>query len=60
MATGKASGLDIKAGDEKTIAMLAQIAIGADGKVNEALLAQLPDGIREIVKAAAQTGYVGE
>lgn len=51
------SGLDIKASDEWTITMLAQIVKGKDGKLNQDVLNQLPDGIKQIVAAAAQTWY---
>lgn len=57
IATAQASGMDIKASDEWAITMLAQIVKGKDWKLNQDVLNQLPDGIREIVAAAAQTWY---
>ncbi len=57
IATAQASGMDIKASDEGAITMLAQIVKGKDWKLNQDVLNQLPDGIREIVAAAAQTWY---
>lgn len=57
IATGESGGMDIKAGDEQAITMLAQIAKNKDGSWNNAMLSQLPDGIREIVMAASSTGY---
>lgn len=55
IATGESAGMDIKAGDEGAITMLAQIAKNKDGSWNNAMLSQLPDGIREIVMAASNT-----
>jgi len=55
IATGESAGMDIKAGDEGAITMLAQIAKNKDGSWNNAMLSQLPDGIREIVMAASST-----
>ncbi len=57
IATAQASGMDIKASDEGAITMLAQIVKGKDWKLNQDVLNQLPDGIREIVSAAAKTWY---
>lgn len=57
IAVAQGSGLDIKASDEWAITMLAQIVKGKDGKLNQDVLNQLPDGIRQIVAAAAQTWY---
>lgn len=56
IATAKWSWLEIDAGDEWAIKMLAQVAI-KDWKINQSVLDALPDWIRAIVKAAAETWY---
>lgn len=57
ISVAQGSGLDIKASDEWAITMLAQIVKGKDWKLNQDVLNQLPDGIKQIVAAAAQTWY---